>query len=421
MTEEEKRRYSIVSYNIKDSSGEFTYMVKLSDHIAIEPDTGYLHCYDAIVGNVGIQTYKGYELGFADGERIVKVHRKREYIFAKDSLATLEGKPITLRHPSENVTSKNIRQYGMGTILDTGREDGDNILCDLIIHDQELIDKIYPEDEFGERHISNEFRDLSLGYSATLLPYEGTDEYIQTDIKYNHLAVVEEGRAANAMIVDSKNKEIKEKKRMNLFNLFKGKKLKINDDDTVTIIDEEKVVSKEKVTVESEYKNEWDGKVVKTKRETTEVVTEDDEKEKIEEDEKEKEKVAMKDRKYFDEKFAFAINLPDGAYKADLIDSLNKEYEKAFPKEIKDTEPKKVEAKDSVLNTIKPTKTEELVGKEFKDKEPERVDFKFLDQESAIYYDKLTNPESGYHKNHKEWKEFYDSEMRSGKTNLNIR
>jgi len=37
-----------------------------------------------------------------------------------------------------------------------------------------------------------------------------------------------------------------------------------------------------------------------------------------------------------------------------------------------------------------------------------------------VYYDKLTNPESGQHKDHKEWLDNFALEQRKGKTNLNL-
>ena len=168
--------YEVLKFNINDSVGDFTYKVRLSNHIDYEPETGFLYCKDAILGNVGVQIYKGHELGFANRNEIVKVHRKAEDIFDQKSLESLRGKPITLEHPSVLVDSNNVKQYAKGTILDIGRPEGDNIVCDLVIHDKELIDLVAPVNENGEREISDEFRDLSLGYKAKLVPLDDTNE-----------------------------------------------------------------------------------------------------------------------------------------------------------------------------------------------------------------------------------------------------
>jgi len=412
--------YSLLNYNIQDSIGQFTYKVKLSDHIDYDPKTGYLYCLDAIVGNIGVQTYKGSELGFADGNRIVKVHRVEEHIFAEDSLESLRGKPITLNHPTEMVDSNNFRKYAMGTILDVGKRDGDNIVCDLVIHDKKLIDKIAPEDENSERHISDEFRDLSLGYSAKLLPFQDTDEYVQTDIQYNHLAVVKEGRASNAIIRDSHNPEIEEKKPMNIFKAL-GKVFHIKDNQTVEILDEElnkeQVVLVTEITEKHEYIDpyEHDQKVT-VERTTTEVVKKDDgEDAKIEEPEK-GEKKMEKDKAYFDQAFKDAKMLPDGAYKDDVIKQLNDEYLEAFPRkvDVKDTK-----AEESVTKKIVVVDSKEIT-KDFQDQEPQKVDFMAMENESKVYYDKISNPESKYHKNHQAFLDFFNSEVKSGQSNLNM-
>lgn len=413
-----KKDYTIVNYNIKDSVGQFTYKVKLSDHIDYDKNTGFLYCKDAIVGNVGVQIYKGYELGFADGNRIVKVHRKEEYIFAEDSLKSLEGKPITLDHPNEMVNSENVRQYSKGTVLNAGRRDGDNILCDLVIHDKDLIDRIAPEGEDGVREISDEFRDLSLGYNAKLQPYEDTDEYVQVDIEYNHLAVVKNGRAANAIIRDSAEK--KENKPMKFLDWLFGKKVLINDDDTFTVVkdeeeNKEKVVAKTEITEKREYVDPYEhDKKITTERVTTEIVKEDDgEDAKIEENE-EKGETVMKDKAYFQKAFNDAKQLPDGPFKEDHIKALNEEYLEVFPREVKDSK-----EEPSVTDKIKVTDSKEIDAK-ILDKKDEMVDFDKMEAESREYYDKLTNPESRYHKDHKSWSNFYTSEVKSGQSNLNI-
>lgn len=419
--------YKLVNYNIKDSVGQFVYRVKLSDRIDYDTNTGYLYCKDAVVGNVGVQIYNGYELGFANGESKVKVHRKEEYIFAEDSLQTLEDKPITLEHPDEMVNSENVRQHIRGHVKSGSvRRDGDDMVCDLVIQDKELIDRIAPEDENGKRAISNEFRDLSLGYNAKLEPYEDTDEFVQTDIEYNHLAVVKRGRAANAIIRDSVKE--KENKPMKFMDWLFGKKLLINDDETFMVIkDEEKVVSQSEVTEKREYVDPMEhDKKITSERKTTEVVKEDDgedaeiKKDKEKENEKKETKdegeTVMKDKAYFSQAFTDAQKLPDGPFKQDTIKSLNEEYLEAFPRE---TEVKDSKPKESVTDKIQVTDSDDI-GKEFLDDKKNKVDFAYLDKESKEYYDKLSNPESKFHDDHKAWEKYYRSQVKTGQSNLNL-
>lgn len=421
--------YELTKFNLNDSVGEFTYKVRLSKNIDYEPNTGFLYCKDAILGNVGVQIYKGYELGFADRNAIVKVHRKAEDIFDSKSLESLRGKPITLDHPSVLVDSKNAKKYAKGTILDIGRVDGDNIVCDLVITDSELIDIVAPEDDDGVRRLSNEFRDLSLGYSAKLVPLDDTNDFKQEDIEYNHLAVVKEGRASNAMIRDSENKELKEgRKSMGLFNLFKGKKIKVLDEENsiVEFLDEDEVISKTEITETSEHQSYDDpDKVIKEERHVETVVTKTDKKDEDEDSNKEKEdkekkekKEMVKDKAYFTQAFNDAKALPDGPFKEDTINELNKEYLEVFPRaEVKDSK----KADGPTIKVTDSKEIDDIAKKEFQDEEPKsQVDFDYIEKETRQYYDKLTNPESGQHEDHDAWLKFYNSEVRKGKTNLNI-
>lgn len=151
-------------------------------------DEGYL-IDTPIVGRVGIQLYKN-----ADGT-IRRELRPPEEVFNTDSLKSFAGKPITDEHPSEPVTAKNAKRLSVGTMQGEGRQDGENVVAPIIIHDGEVIDKIL---EGGKR-------ELSLGYKVDLDETPGEwngQEYdaIQRKIRINHLAIVPRGRAGNARL-----------------------------------------------------------------------------------------------------------------------------------------------------------------------------------------------------------------------------
>src|SRR5690606_33702490 len=109
--------YEIIKYNLLDGVGSFYSTIKLSSKIDYEPSTGYLYVKDAILGNIGINIYKGYELGLSNKNAIVKVHRLPEDVFDEASLKSLIGKPVTLQHPSVMVDSRNAKDYVKGSIL----------------------------------------------------------------------------------------------------------------------------------------------------------------------------------------------------------------------------------------------------------------------------------------------------------------
>ena len=173
-----------------DGNGLFYSRIKISDNIEQEEETGFLFCKNAILGHIGTQAYNGYEVGITD-QKVVHVVREEKDVFDEDSIASFDGKPITIYHPEVMVDSKNFKDYAVGHIKNV-RRDGDNLVGDLVIQTQDAIDKV----------LSGELKDLSLGYTAKLVPLaDGTLK--QEDIVINHLALVEEGRAINARIVDN--------------------------------------------------------------------------------------------------------------------------------------------------------------------------------------------------------------------------
>lgn len=155
---------------------------------AIKTDEGYL-IDTPVVGRVGIQSYRR-----ADGS-IRKEFRPPEEVFKQDSLASFLGKPITNGHPAEKVTAKNAKKLLVGTMQSVGKQDGDNVAVDVIVHDAAIIDA-------AER---GGIQELSLGYTVDLEETQGEwngEQYdaIQRNIRVNHLAVVPKGRAGNARL-----------------------------------------------------------------------------------------------------------------------------------------------------------------------------------------------------------------------------
>lgn len=159
---------------------------------ATKTDEGFL-VDSPIVARVGIQEYMK-----ADGTMRREL-RLPDEVFKEDALASMYGKPITVDHPkSGKVTSKDANRVTVGTMLSKGRQDGDHVRTDIVIHSPDAI---------GDR------RELSLGYVAVLDETPGEwngQKYdaIQRDIKVNHLSVVKKGRAGVARLnLDSMDEE----------------------------------------------------------------------------------------------------------------------------------------------------------------------------------------------------------------------
>ena len=183
----------------------------------IETGEGFLICRNVPISRTGDQEYLGWEIGIpgAGGGQIVTVHRPPEEVFSTAALASFEGKPVTNDHPPVLIGPDDVKTYEMGHAQNVRRGDGEweeYTLADLHIHDRELIDAV----QSGKREIS-------CGYECEYVP-NGDGTYTQRNIRGNHVAVVERGRAGKrAAILDSDKKNAKEPERkgnMNKKGLF---------------------------------------------------------------------------------------------------------------------------------------------------------------------------------------------------------
>lgn len=132
----------------------------------------------------GIFTYKTQ-----DG-RVIKEFRPADEVFKEDSLKTLRNAPVTLRHPPVMVGPDNVKDYMMGYLSEDIRQDGDKVLGTAIIANELAINAV----------MNDGMREVSCGYLADLeeTPGEVNGErydYVQRNIRYNHLAIVDRGRA----------------------------------------------------------------------------------------------------------------------------------------------------------------------------------------------------------------------------------
>jgi len=151
---------------------------------------GYLVAV-AKVARTGVQDYLGSELGI--DKEIVRVYRPESEVFSKDSLSSFVGKPMTNDHPSEPVTAETWKRDAIGAIGEEVMRDGDYIRVPLIMMDAAAI----ADYKAGKT-------ELSMGYDADIEFVDHADyDAIQKNIRINHIALVEKGRAGGAKIGDA--------------------------------------------------------------------------------------------------------------------------------------------------------------------------------------------------------------------------
>lgn len=157
-------------------------------------DEGFLKV-PARISRTGIQEYLAVEMGLTDRDPkdIVRVYRPEDEVFTDESLTSFANKPVTNNHPPELVNSRNSRQYSVGMSGPEVTRDGMFAKTVLHVTDEDAIKNI----ESGKVELSN-------GYTADIEWTEGVtpdgEQYdaIQRNIKGNHIAIVERGRAGPA-------------------------------------------------------------------------------------------------------------------------------------------------------------------------------------------------------------------------------
>lgn len=159
---------------------------------AVKLDNGMLKA-PARLTRVGVFEYRT-----ADG-KVVRELRLPEEVFNADSMSSFELVPLTDDHPTENdgeVTAENAKRLSVGSV-GAPKQDGRFLAATLMVTDSKAIVKM----QGGKQ-------ELSCGYFCDREPAEpgamwkdpesGRDlpyDFIQRNIRGNHVAVVDRGRA----------------------------------------------------------------------------------------------------------------------------------------------------------------------------------------------------------------------------------
>ncbi len=125
--------------------------------------------------------------------RMADGSERREYVppetlFNSDSMDVMTGIPLTLNHPATGVSPENYNKVVAGAVVATDAQ-GEYLGVDVTVNSRDAIDAV-----------KSGTSQLSCGYFVTTMDMEGQidgERYdaIQIARKYNHLAVVDYGRA----------------------------------------------------------------------------------------------------------------------------------------------------------------------------------------------------------------------------------
>lgn len=172
---------------------QFYYASSLSKNIDMTPE-GFLICKDVAITRAGDFFYTSNEVSVApDINGIVRMIRSLEEVVSPETIASFEGKPLTLLHPDDEVTPNNYSDVTVGTVQNVRRGTGndmDKLIADLIVMEKNAIEAV----------MNKEMREVSVGFSADQIqisPGIG----MQEGIRGNHVAIVPLGRAGHAFAI----------------------------------------------------------------------------------------------------------------------------------------------------------------------------------------------------------------------------
>lgn len=167
-------------------------------------ENGYL-VIDCIFARTGIQERLGLEIDTAlEPMKIYKEYRSPDEVFKDSVIDGFRRVVITNNHPEELLDSKNTKNYAVGFVsANVEVVDEKYLKTQITIYDEETIKDI----QAGKV-------ELSAGYLYSLQFVENQEfDYLQKDIKPNHIAIVQAGRCGSSCSIAFDNN----------FNLTKGK------------------------------------------------------------------------------------------------------------------------------------------------------------------------------------------------------
>ncbi len=162
---------------------------QLGERQSITPE-GFLLCEAVPIARVGAQDYAYFELPEIEAkDGVIVAERTADVLFSPETLASFEGKPITIDHPPDFVTPANYMSVARGTVRNVRQGEGDQaelMLADLLITDAEAIRRVQSKGADALTQVSN-------GYDAD---YEqiAPGRARQVVIVGNHVALVKSAR-----------------------------------------------------------------------------------------------------------------------------------------------------------------------------------------------------------------------------------
>lgn len=237
---------------------------RFSDNIRETPE-GFLVCIGVPIARTGEMIYAAEEVELEpDEEGKVVITRDEAEVFRLETIASFEGKPVTIGHPREFVTPENWSWLAKGILQNVRRGEGeykDSLLADVLVTDAMAINLV----KAG-------LREVSCGYQADY-DQDEDGKGKQSNIIGNHLALVEQGRAGSSYAINDHKGKVRNmpKLKERLKSLFGGKSQPTLDQVLKTI--DENTFGSEKKAKDEKMEEEKKAKDEKAKEEKTDDAT----------------------------------------------------------------------------------------------------------------------------------------------------
>lgn len=314
------------------------YGAKISPHMTESPE-GFLICHAVPICRTGTQKYLPSEIG-EQGQGLVDVYRNEDEVFKAAAMASFEGKPITDDHPPTEVDSNNYGAYVRGTVQNVRRGQGENedkVICDLVIYDSALIDKI----KHGKR-------DVSCGYDCKYIA-NGDGTYTQADIIGNHVAIVDNGRAGKEVSIQDAQPIMKGRDKRMAKNIFTRMfEAFVKDAEPAEVLEAAKAVDEACGAEKTEDKRTYDEdmeivmKAIHELNEKLEAMRQENSTHHAEE---------ANDAEVEEEEELSGLDAVEAALKEEVKDAEGEEEVEVDPETLNDEEPEEVEEKAEVIES----------------------------------------------------------------------
>lgn len=201
------------------------------NRITQDAQTGFVHITNVPIACVGVFPYMK-----ADNSVEMEAKLPTE-LLSEGTVSSANSKPITDNHPDELVTQVNARNYMKGFTATNAHVENDKLKVDMTITDKSLIDEI-----------NKGKQELSIGFETEVVPKKG--EYkgvaydsVQRNIRINHVAVVEQGRAGHSVRLLGDSAEMIEQDVQKKGKRMETTKVRLdNADVTVATVDADKII-----------------------------------------------------------------------------------------------------------------------------------------------------------------------------------